>query len=575
MTNNLSVYNGPERSYPRKTFPSGEKNPKIVREELLQIPDYLDFTVFSKNQLRFAERLFRTNTYINQENYIRSENFFIKLDKPRYWNYDNIAVLFNNIRIVLDITNEMFKDVINDADITIAKNSINAVTTIISNLKKGFSEISIQNTDFINYLKGLSNSTSINSIFFNNGIVDILNESSEKTGVSSISTEYIFATQIVITIYAKVVSILTYVNPYVLVKKDSGVNTITPPTLKNKNISIPRKQRTAVDGKLSKFMELDMNNYDNNVEYIDQKLKSITPRHKGSKPGTGKITREISNPYIRLIQFPCYSLNILLPIAIAPVIFIFTGAANIDFKVISSHLAELKVVGSYFRININSFLSKLIFYDKNEVRCTPNLVFFKDQSDKEKVKLKMKKGKVVNFEYYRLLKAIAPQHAYYDGVIQQKITTLVDFKAKELTEPEKAALADAESYIPTYSATGTEKVHEDKRYHPNNVPKAKVYSYNDYVVPVTPERKGDERKGDESGYESSSFVEDSEEQRNNSGPKPPNSENKITTGKRLTKKVYKNGKVVTGYYYENNPSKIYDKQGNDITMEVESLDNSN
>ena len=568
MTNNLSVYNGPERSYPRKTFPSGEKDPKIVREELLQIPNYLDYTVFSKNQLRFAERLFRTAGYTNNENYIRSENFFIRLDKPRYWNYDNIAVLFSNIRIVLGIVDEMFKDVVNDTGITITKNSINAVSTIISNLKQGFSETSIKNADFINYLKGLSNSASINSIFFNNGIVDVLNEKSQKTGIFSIGTEYIFAAQIVITIYAKVVSILTYINPYVLVKKDSGVNTITPPTLKNKNISIPRKQRTAVEGKLSKFMELDMNNYVNDVEYVDQKLKSIIPRHKGSKPGTGKITREISNPYIRLIQFPCYSLNILLPITIAPVIFIYTGSNNMDFKVLSNHLAELKVVGSYFRININSFLSKLIFYDINEIRCTPNLVFFKDQTDKEKVKLKMKKGKTVNFDYYRLLKAIAPQHAYYDGVIQTKITTLTDFKAKDLTKAEKDALADAESYIPTYSATGSEKVHEDKRYHPNNVPKAKVYTFNDYVAPIKPVEKGN---GYDSGNESNSYVEESEDHGSKAGPKPPENNEKKSSGKRLTKKVFRNGKVVTGYYDENDPNTIYDKQGNNITMEVETI----
>ena len=565
MTNNLSVYNGPERSYPRKTFPSGEKDPKIVREELLQIPDYLDYTVFSKNQLRFAERLFRTNTYIKNENYIRSENFFIKLDKPRYWNYDNIAVLFNNIRMVLDIVNEMFKDVINDSDITIAKNSINAVATIINNLKQGFNETSIQNTDFINYLKGLSNSTSINSIFFNNGIIDLLNDKSEKTGVSSISTEYIFAAQIVITIYAKVVSILTYINPYVLVKKDSGVNTITPPTLKNKNISIPRKQRTAVEGKLSKFMELDMENYDNNVEYVDQKLKSITPRLKDSKSGTGKITREISNPYIRLIQFPCYSLNILLPITIAPVIFIYTGAANIDFKVISSHLAELKVVGSYFRININSFLSKLIFYDDNELRCTPNLVFFKDQSDKEKVKLKMKKGKAVNFEYYKLLKAIAPQHAYYDGVIQTKITTLQDFKAKELSKEEKEALADAEAYIPTYSVNGEEKVKADKRYHPSNVPKAKVYSYGDYIPTSNPVIPRSNVVSPNSGNISSS--EDS----THKGPKPiENNNNYKPNVKELDKKKItdKDGKKHIVYIDPEDPDTYYDANGNQMEIEI-------
>lgn len=570
MTNNLSVYNGPERHYPRKTFADGEDNPTVVRDELLQIPDYLDYTVFSKNQLRFAEKLFKTSTYISYENYIRSENFFIRLDKPRYWNYDNIIVLFKNITIVLDIVNDMFKDVVNDNEITVGKKSINAVSTIISNLKAGFKDSAVPKQDFLTYLKGLSSSTTINSIFFNNGIVNIMQTVNEKevpSGAYSIGNQYIFAAQIVITIYAKVVSILTYVNPYVLVKKDSGVNTITPPTLKNKNITIPRKQRTVVAGKLSKFMDLNMDNYDSKVEYVDSKLKTITPRVKDSKSGTGKISREISNPYIRLIQFPCYSLNILLPITIAPVIFLFTAAENMNYKEVSSYLAEIKVIGSYFRINVNSFLSKLVFYNKDKNRCTPNLVFFKDQTDNEKVKLKMKTGKAVNFEYYSLLKAIAPQHAYFDGTIQLNTTVLKDYPGRALTPDEQNALTDAEKYIPIYAKGGTEKEHTDKRYHPENVPKTKVYTYEDYVVPIVPGKKGDE-----SGYESSSsYVENSEEQGARSGPKPPDNNEKKSSEKRLTKKVVRNGKVVTGYYYENDPNTIYDKQGKNITMEIETI----
>lgn len=567
MTSNLSVYNGPERHYPRKTFTDGDDNPTIVRDELLQIPDYIDYTVFSKNQLRFAEKLFKSSTYIAYENYIRSENFFIRLDKPRYWNYDNIIVLFKNITIVLEIVDDMFKDVVNNAEITVGKKSINAVATIISNLKAGFKDSAVPKQDFLTYLKGLSSSTTINSIFFNNGIVDIMNTVDGKkvpSGSYSIGNEYIFAAQIVITIYAKVVSILTYVNPYVLVKKDSGVNTITPPTLKNKNINIPRKQRTAVAGKLSKFMDLSMDNYDSNVEYVDSKLKTITPRIKNSKPGTGKISREISNPYIRLIQFPCYSLNILLPITIAPVIFLFTAAENMNYKEVSSYLAEIKVIGSYFRINVNSFLSKLVFYNKDKNRCTPNLVFFKDLQDNEKVKLKMKTGKAVNFEYYSLLKAIAPQHAYFDGAIQLNSTVLKDYPAKKLSPQEQAALDDAKKYIPTYAKDGTEKEHIKTRYHAENKPTVKYYTYGDeppIINKIIPQSGG-----------TSGVVTDSEEYIKK-GPKPVEgnvSKPKVKTSSLKKKKVTdKYGTQHDVWYDEEDPDTLYNQQGEDITMEIE------
>ncbi len=571
MTNNLSVYNGPERHYPRKTFADGDDNPSVVRDELLQIPDYIDYTVFSKNQLRFAEKLFKSPTYIGYENYIRSENFFIRLDKPRYWNYDNIIVLFKNITIVLEIVNDMFKDVVKDEGITVGKKSINAVATIISNLKAGFKDSAVPKQDFLTYLKGLSSSATINSIFFNNGIVDIMTTSNGKqvpTGSYSIGNEYIFAAQIVITIYAKVVSILTYVNPYVLVKKDSGVNTITPPTLKNKNINIPRKQRTAVTGKLSKFMDLSMDNYDNNVEYVESKLKTIIPRIKDSKSGTGKISREISNPYIRLIQFPCYSLNILLPITIAPVIFLFTGAENMNYKEVSSYLAEIKVIGSYFRINVNSFLSKLVFYNKDKNRCTPNLVFFKDLRDNEKVKLKMKTGKAVNFDYYSLLKAIAPQHAYFDGTIQINSTVLKDYPAKKLSPDEQAALTDAEKYIPTYAKGGNEKEHEDKRYHPENVPKTKVYTYEDYVPssnPVIP--------ASNPGSPGGGKVEESDEEIHiNKGPKPvgKNGNNRSKFNLSRKKKVKdKYGNIYTVLFDPNHPTVFFDEGGEEMELELE------
>lgn len=570
MTSNLSVYNGPERHYPRKTFTDGDDNPTVVRDELLQIPDYIDYTVFSKNQLRFAEKLFKSPTYIGYENYIRSENFFIRLDKPRYWNYDNIIVLFKNITIVLEIVNDMFKDVVNDEGITVGKKSINAVSTIINNLKAGFKDSAVPTQDFLTYLKGLSSSATINSIFFNNGITDIMNNVNGKevaSGSYSIGNEYIFAAQIVITIYAKVVSILTYVNPYVLVKKDSGVSTITPPTLKNKNINIPRKQRTVVTGKLSKFMDLSMDNYDSNVEYVDSKLKTITPRVKDSKSGTGKISREISNPYIRLIQFPCYSLNILLPITIAPVIFLFTGAENMNYKEVSSYLAEIKVIGSYFRINVNSFLSKLVFYNKDKNRCTPNLVFFKDLQDNEKVKLKMKTGKTVNFEYYSLLKAIAPQHAYFDGTIQLNSTVLKDYPAKTLSPDEQNALLDAKKYIPTYAKDGKEKVHEDKRYHPENVPKTKVYTYEDYVPP-TSQVIPTSNPGSPGGAR----VDDSDQEIHlNKGPKPVGKNGKNRSKFNLTRK--KNVRDVNGVEYTvlidpKYPDVYFDEYGEEMEIEV-------
>ena len=178
----------------------------------------------------------------------------------------------------------------------------------------------------------------------------------------------------------------------------------------------------------------------------------------------------------------------------------------------------------------------------------------------------MKKGKAVNFDYYRLLKAIASQHAYYDGVIQAKTTTLQDFKAKELSKEEQAALADAETYIPTYSVNGKEKVKADKRYHPNNVPMAKVYTYGDYIPPENKQViPGSNGLSPNSGYVSGS------EELGHKGPKPVHNNNKSKANvKELDKKKVtdKNGNKYTVYVDSQNPDIYYDADGNEMEIEI-------
>ena len=104
---------GPDRKYPQKTFASGgDGASNTVLEELHQIPNYLDYTVFSKNQLRFAEKVFKTNTYIQNEDHIRGKNMFLKLNKPQYWNKTNIYLLFDSIHIILRIEYEILQEAI-------------------------------------------------------------------------------------------------------------------------------------------------------------------------------------------------------------------------------------------------------------------------------------------------------------------------------------------------------------------------------------------------------------------------------------------------------------------------------
>ena len=46
------IYKAPERSYPKKTFADGKEVPEEVLHEISEMPQHLDYTVFSKNQLR-------------------------------------------------------------------------------------------------------------------------------------------------------------------------------------------------------------------------------------------------------------------------------------------------------------------------------------------------------------------------------------------------------------------------------------------------------------------------------------------------------------------------------------------
>ena len=61
-----NTYGGIPRKYPRQTFSSGGKgNVQEVVHELNEISQYIDYSVFSKNQLRFAEKLVKTKTYFD------------------------------------------------------------------------------------------------------------------------------------------------------------------------------------------------------------------------------------------------------------------------------------------------------------------------------------------------------------------------------------------------------------------------------------------------------------------------------------------------------------------------------
>lgn len=392
-------YKGPDRDYPKKTFSDGTDSPSNVLREITEIPNYLDYTVFSKNQLRLAEKIFKTNTYNNNESYIRSQNFFIKLNKPGYWHKTNLDVLFKNINIVFDIMKEIIGQLSNDDRKLFILPAAKNINTIIDRFKEKFfklSNIVDNNGDYIEYLKKLTDyEYCIKSLF---GVA---------SGYTDINFSDIAALGVILALYNKIVSILSYVNPYVMVQKDSGVNTMVPPSFRGSNLDNYHKKMR-----------------DNLAENIEQEKISDflveKPKKKRKvdafKSGEKKLPDSYKkNPIIRLIQYPLYSLNILLPVTIAPVFFIKIDLkSEVSYKEITKVIATTRVLARYLKINNSSFYSKVIWLDSvnDNSRLSIKVVITKDKID-----LVMNRMGPSNLKYYKDLIYYVENHVFCYGNI--------------------------------------------------------------------------------------------------------------------------------------------------------------
>lgn len=392
-------YEGPDRDYPKKTFKDGVEKPTNVLREITEIPRYLDYTVFSKNQLRLAEKIFNTQTYINNESYIRSKNFFIKLNKPGYWHKTNISVLFDNINTVFDIETDVINQLKTDDtklfNLPAAKN----IESIITRFKNDFfnlANIANYDGDYIKYLKELTN--------YKYCITKLFDLSSEATPIDFAD---IAALGVVLALYNKIVSILSYVNPYVMVQKDSGVNTMSPPSFKGSNLdNLYKGMRDNLEA------NLDGENLSDRFTVGEKKNRKVNAFKSGEKKLPDSYRK---NPLIRLIQYPLYSLNILLPSTIAPVFFMKIDiTSNQSFKEITKVMATTRVLGRYLKINNSSFYSKVIWLESNN---DTKKLSVKIKITKEKIDLIVYRAGESNIKYYKDLIYYVENHVFCYGTL--------------------------------------------------------------------------------------------------------------------------------------------------------------
>lgn len=392
-------YEGPDRDYPKKTFKDGVEKPTNVLREITEIPRYLDYTVFSKNQLRLAEKIFKTQTYISNETYIRSKNFFIKLNKPGYWHKTNISVLFDNINTVFDIESDVINQLKTDDtklfNLPAAKN----IETIITRFKNDFfnlANIVNYDGDYIKYLKELTS--------YKYCITKLFDLSSESTPIDFAD---IAALGVVLALYNKIVSILSYVNPYVMVQKDSGVNTMSPPSFKGSNLdNLYKGMRDNLEA------NLDGENLSDTFTVGEKKNRKVNAFKSGEKKLPDSYRK---NPLIRLIQYPLYSLNILLPSTIAPVFFMKIDiTSRQSFKEITKVMATTRVLGRYLKINNSSFYSKVIWLESTN---DTKKLSVKIKITKEKIDLIVYRAGESNIKYYKDLIYYVENHVFCYGTL--------------------------------------------------------------------------------------------------------------------------------------------------------------
>lgn len=412
-----NTYGGIPRKYPRQTFNGGGKgNVQEVVHELNEISQYIDYSVFSKNQLRFAEKLVKTKTYFDNETYIRSPNFFISLNKPRYWNINNYMILEKNINLVFDIMKEMIDD--------IPSTYGSDITDKVKELCKGMAS-------WINH-------NHITHLTFSDGVLSFIDLQGimGELGLKYTYGDFISA-GLFSAMYNKVVSIISYLNPYVQAKKDAGVNTMIPPVTSIDNIIATERnygERTYKDILLSSTAVEEENIKSKSARTLEDKISQPKER-----TGTTKTKVYTANSYYKIYAFPLYSLNILLPVKLMPTAFVTTT----KFGPLINIIKDAKLAGSIMRIPISSILSKLIILNKTGNRVFVNLKIKKNQSTgNNEVSVNATTGDVYNLAYFRKVMGIKEMH-YIEGT-QIEGTQIEGSAIKFNGKPLLAASVDAQ-----------------------------------------------------------------------------------------------------------------------------------
>lgn len=476
-----NTYGGIPRKYPRQTFNGGGKgNVQEVVHELNEISQYIDYSVFSKNQLRFAEKLVKTKTYFDNETYIRSPNFFISLNKPRYWNINNYMILEKNINLVFNIMKEM----IGDIPVTYA------------------SDITDKVKDLCNGMSTWINHNHITNIQFSEGILSFIDLQGIMTelGLNYTYEDFISA-GLFSAMYNKVVSIISYLNPYVQAKKDAGVNTMIPPVTSIDNIITTERnygERTYKDILLNSTAVVEENIKSKSARTLEDKISE--PKERSSTTKTKVYT---ANSYYKIYAFPLYSLNILLPVKLMPTAFVTTS----KFGSLINIIKDAKLAGSIMRIPISSILSKLIILNKSGNRVFVNLKIKKNATTKNnEVSVNATTGDVYNLAYFRKVMGIKPMH-YIEGtqidnakdvksikfsgkpLVAAAVNTQVLNQAKELLpkfKNDEPNLNEFKTINNDYIKSGTSKYYEKKQKSlRQNLIENNAYTVNNEYIIVT------------------------------------------------------------------------------------------
>lgn len=448
-------YLEPKRSYPKKTFDDGSEVPDSVLHELSEMPSHIDYSVFSKNQLRFAEKLLKTTPYLTNETYIRGPSFFINLDKPKYWNNENYKILVRNIKMTCTMVKQILDSIPNKYNTIVSQKA----SSIATNMTKFFDYDLLDGKNFIEQIWNLYNPDTILTTL----------------GIGKTFTD-IFAVGLFCATYNKVISIITYLNPYVQIKKDAGVNTMTPP--KNTADNIKGRERMAVN---YRNLLLESTEADTDADVKEKVGRTLKGKVSITVDGESFGRKRTNNPFIRIYAQPLYSLNILLPIKIAPTFFINLN----NYSSLAESLKAAKLPCSILKISITSALSKSIFINMSNEKITLNVIG-KKVGNKIVTRVTGRIGYDIGLEYYRKLMAVRPFHYFEGAQTGGNSVEINKLAAAEIKDEELDALNQANNYL--YQTINNEPTIDASKitFAKANYKLNKINNIQNPVVPETP-----------------------------------------------------------------------------------------